>query len=401
MTDQSTPPPGTAGPQPARAEIEAGLGAIRHLSVGIGPRPPCSEAESRAAGYVATELRRMGLEPRTETFRSGRSFGPAQLLIFGLALAGSLLQRVRGLRTVGHGLAALGVYTAIREGRFSSHGPAWLLRNRESRNVFTTIPPRREASRTVCLVSHLDSSRSGLIFHPRVTPHLGTLVGAAGGAALLQPVAGPLERLRVLRPVVQVSRLLVALAVGLITERELRGEDVPAANDNASGVGACLALAHSLTRAPLDDTRVVILTTGSEESGPLGIRDFLSRHDTDGWIFINFDGVGADAPLRVLAREGGGLTPAEADPELLALAAAVGAADPDLGAPPLDYGSGLPYDSTPVLVADGRAISVVNQGEGAIPDYHWPSDRMDRISPEAFGRAVRFGRALLDRIDRG
>lgn len=392
-------------PDPARAselpESRYGLSVIERLSVGIGPRPPGSAAETEAAGYVARELEKLDLIPEVETFRSGRSFGPTYLMVFGLALAGSLLQRLPGFRSAGHALAGLGAYTAIQEGRFSRRGPAWLLRRRESRNVFATIEPEADASRTVCLVSHLDSSRSGLMFHPRVTPRLGTLIRAVGGAVLLQVVAGPLERIRWLRSAVWASRLLSFLAFTLVAEREIRGEDVPGANDNASGVGACLALARSLERTPLETTRVVILITGSEESGPLGIRDFLSRHDTDGWIFLNFDGVGADAPLRVLVREAGGLAPVNADPGLLAHAAAIGAVNPELAAPPLDLGSGLPYDATPVLAAGGRAISVVNQGEGAIPDYHWPTDRMDRISAETFDLALRFGRALLERIDRG
>ena len=49
---------------------------------------------------------------------------------------------------------------------------------------------------------------------------------------------------------------------------------------------------------------------------------------------------------------------------------------------PLAGGSGLPYDSTPVLVSGGRAISIVNQ-DGAIPNYHWPSDSFSEISKSA------------------
>lgn len=216
----------------------------------------------------------------------------------------------------------------------------------------------------------------------------------------MQVVSRPLSLLPGARLLDRGSRLLLALGLGLVVERELFGEDVAGANDNASGVGACLALARSLAKSRLTRTRVVVLVTGSEESGTLGMRDFLERHDTRDWRFINFDGVGAKAPLRVLAREGGPLAALAADPGLLDLAAEIGREQPELVAPPLDHGSGLPYDSTPVLAAGGRAISVVNQGDGAIPDYHWPSDRMERISPEHFGRAVRFGRALLDRIDR-
>ena len=77
----------------------------------------------------------------------------------------------------------------------------------------------------------------------------------------------------------------------------------------------------------------------------------------------------------------------------------VGAERPELRAEPLDHGSCLPYDATPILQAGGRAISVVNQ-DGPIPDYHWPTDTADRVSGPAFRRAIGFGIELLRRLDR-
>ena len=50
------------------------------------------------------------------------------------------------------------------------------------------------------------------------------------------------------------------------------------------------------------------------------------------------------------------------------------------------------------MAAGGKAISVVNQ-EGAIPNYHWPTDTADRISAPAFRLAVEFGAALVRHLD--
>lgn len=377
-----------------------GLEVTRYLSEVIGPRPPCSQAEADAAAWVAGEFRSLGLEPTIEAFKSGRSFGPGYMAVFGLALAGSALQRRRRWRTIGYGLAALAAGTAIAEGRNSKVNPLRLLRGKVSRSVHAEVTPGACDGQTVCLISHLDSSRSGLMFHPAVTPRLGLLVAGAGVSTLLQTVSGVLAGFRGFRQLDRLARLFVLIGLMLVAEREVRGKDVPGANDNASGVGACLELARRLTRDPLARTRVVVLVTGSEESGTLGMRNFLDRHRTSDWVFINFDGVGADAPLRVLAKEGGPLGAEAADARLLELAAEIGRANPELIAPPLKHGSGLPYDSTPVLTAGGRAISIVNQGEGAIPDYHWPTDRFDHISLEAFNRAVRFAWRLLKEIDR-
>src|SRR5690606_6526328 len=122
-------------------------------------------------------------------------------------------------------------------------------------------------------------------------------------------------------------------SAAMVLERELRGEQVPGANDNASGVAACLNLARHFAESPLEHSRLVVLVSGSEESGVIGMREFLRNYETDGWLFINFDGVSADAPLRVLSREGGP-TGERADPGLLAAAMEVGREDSELEAWP-------------------------------------------------------------------
>lgn len=375
-------------------DLETGVEAIRVLSEEIGPRPSASDAEGQAASFVSSRLTEMGLSPRTTGFRSARSFGPAYLITFGLAIASGLIRRGPLRFAVGAAAALAG----IAGGKFGKAGPASLTKWSSSRNVSVAIEPSGDVSRTVCVVSHLDSSRSGLMFHPRVTPVLGNLV-ALNGVALLVQALDPLIGRGVGRLMIWKARAMCAMAFGLVLERELRGENVAGANDNASGVGACLALASRFSREPLSRTRVVILFTGSEESGVFGMSDFLASNDTRDWSFINFDGVSADASLRVLSKEGGPLGSVDADPELLRLAEEVGRRSPELEAIPLEHGSGLPYDATPVLASGGRAVSIVNQ-DGAIPDYHWPSDRFDRVSHAAFERAVSFGEQLLLELDR-
>lgn len=374
-------------------DIDDGIEGIRVLSREIGPRPSASAEEAAAALYISERLREMDLEPKTEEFRSSRSFGPAYLLTFGLAVTAGLFRR--GL--LRYALGGLAATLGIADSRFSRYGTSALVKHRTSRNVSAAIEPAGEAEQTVCLVSHMDSSRSGLMFHPRVTPVLGRLVAMAGVGLAVQAL-DPLIGRGPGRWVVRKARALCFLAFGLVLEREVRGENVAGANDNASGVGACVALASRFSRERLSRTRLVILVTGSEESGVHGMSAFLEAHETDGWLFVNYDGVSADAPLRVLSKEGGPLGAVDADPELLRLAEVVGRESEELEAPPLAHGSGLPYDATPVLLSGGRAMSVVNQS-GAIPDYHWPSDRFDNLSQTAFARAVRFGEALLLKID--
>ncbi|MBN8869363.1 MAG: M28 family peptidase [Solirubrobacterales bacterium] len=399
-----------AGDQPSEdVAIDADL--IDALSEGIGPRPPTSDREHVAAEVIAGELEELGLSTKIEEFASQRSFGPTYLVIFVLALLARPLSRSsREGRKIAGGMFGIGAAAlGVAEARFALWSPLNLLRTRKSQNVWAGIEaparPGTESAggdagdprRTICLVSHMDSSRSGLMFHPAVTPHLGKLVGAAGLAVMINALAPLLNVLLPGRLLTGAARLLIGASAAMVVERELRGEDVPGANDNASGVAACLDLAAHFTEHPLENSRLVILVTGSEESGVIGMRDFLRNYDTEGWLFVNFDGVGADAPLRVLARENGSVG-SKVDAEMLAAAEEVGAECPELEARPLLDGSGLPYDATAVLARGGRAISIVNQ-EGAIPDYHWPTDTADRVSVEAFSRAVRFGATLIRKLD--
>ena len=370
-------------------------GLIHQLASDIGPRPSASPEERAAARLISSRLADMGLHPLTESFRSQRSFGPTYLLVFSLALLAGPLGRFSRLAAGFSAFSSL--LLGLGELRFPARSPLNLLRTKTSQNVTATIEPAGECRQTICLVSHMDSSRSGLMFHPSVTPSLGKLVEATTAAVLVNAISTLLPGRRAVRSAGSLARAAICAAAAVVLHREVRGINVAGANDNASGVAASLCLARSLVDQPLEHTRVVVLVTGSEESGVIGMREFLASTDTEGWVFLNFDGVSADAPLRVLSRENGPLGP-RPDKELLDAADLVGRRSPELRARPLQDGSGLPYDATPVLVRGGRAISIVNQ-EGAIPDYHWPTDTVEKISEAAFSRAVRFACELVEDLD--
>jgi Iap family predicted aminopeptidase len=57
-----------------------------------------------------------------------------------------------------------------------------------------------------------------------------------------------------------------------------RSEVVPGANDNLSAVAVLVALAHELRERPPDGVRVILLSTGSEESFMEGMQGFGRRH---------------------------------------------------------------------------------------------------------------------------
>lgn len=371
---------------------------VSALADGIGPRRPTSEAELRAADLVRDRLRDVGVEAAAESFAGYSSFAWPYGVIGVLSCLPALLPR--GRRVLRGVVAGAGAAALASEGGLTWTPLSALLSGRRSANVVATIEPRGAPSRTLCLMAHLDSSRSGLLFEPRLAGLLQRWIVAQSLATLLLPAEPLLARFRVGRAAVALARGVCLLGLGLLAERELRGVDVPGANDNASGAAVVAALAAEIAAAPLGSTRVVVLINGCEEAGVLGAQAFLRSRDTRGWLFLNFDGVGAPATLR-FARAEGLLRRWPADPALSAIAERLSADRRELRLQPAEGPIGLTYDATAVLARGGRALTLVAGDRGRIPNYHQPSDTVANLDPAALGRALEVGRELVAAVERG
>ena len=371
---------------------------IELLAGDVGPRRPCSRSERIAAQLVSERMQAEGLEPTLESFGGYSTFGLPFGLITGLAVAPAALPpRARMARsllalTAGGALAAEGSLT---------HTPlSDALARQSSQNVVATIEPDGRAERTLCLMAHLDSSRSGLIFHPRVVGLLGRWIALNSALVLAGAVAEPLlGHTSRGRDALAAGRAALAAGLALLLERELRGEDVPGANDNASGCAVVLALASRIAASPLASTRVVVLLTGCEEAGTLGARAFLDRHNTGGWLFLNFDNVAGPGTVRFLTREGV-ISHWPADGGLCRVAAEVARRRPDLRMAPEPNPAGLTYDSSPVLARGGRALTLSVQ-DGFIPNLHRPTDTVENVDPGGVRRTLDAGAELIAAIDSG
>ena len=249
-------------------------------------RPPASAGEREAAEWLRGELERLGAPARIEEERATGSFAvPVALLATAGALAG-LTRGARGLAAA----AGLGAAAAIADD--VSGGP----------HVFRRLLPRRttanvvaeagdpDGAETVVFVAHHDAANGGLVFHPgpnhwvadtfpgwyakqETSPPLMQLVVAGPALAGL----GALLGVRPLRRTGGVLALLAALAVGDIALRRV----VPGANDNLAAVAVLTELARLLRDEPVAGVRVLLLSTGSEESFMEGMRGFVARHAAD------------------------------------------------------------------------------------------------------------------------
>ncbi|MGH2957567.1 MAG: M28 family metallopeptidase [Solirubrobacterales bacterium] len=371
---------------------------VRLLADEIGPRRPTGPAERLAAERVRDELGSEGLAAQLEEFRGLSTFAAPVGAVVGMALAAGALPRRRWLaRSL---LAAAAGAHLIVEGGLVRTPVTDVLSRRRSQNLVATIEPAEDAERTICLLCHLDTSRSGLLFHPSLIGHLTPWLKAQSAAVLVQSAEPLLGRSRSGRLALAGCRALLATAAALLLERELRGEDVPGANDNASGVAVVAQLALELLADRPRRSRIVVLMTGCEEAGMLGAQAFLRSRDTSGWLFLNFDNVGGAAPLHYLPQEGI-VQKWDADSALASIAAAIARDRPELGLRAAERPIGLTYDATPVMARGGRAITFVAADDGVIPNYHWPTDTTENVDPGALERGLEVGRLLVGAIDRG
>jgi hypothetical protein len=246
-------------------------------------RPSASEGERRAAEWLAAELTAAGCrEVRTEQERAhGGYWWPLGLLNAGAALAA--LAGRRAAAVVG-GLSAAAVYDDVSGGRLwfrrraLPHRPTW--------NVVAEAGDP-QGRRTVVVIAHHDAAHSGLVFHPALPrTAMRRLPGLHARSSQSVPILfgvflGPLlvglwglVGGRAARTAGLVFSLGATAVMAEIGARPV----VPGANDNLSAVAALVALAHRLRDDPPDGVRVILLSTGSEESFMEGMQAFGRRH---------------------------------------------------------------------------------------------------------------------------
>lgn len=276
-------------------------------------RASASEGEHRAADWIAERLRQEGCEAHVEQERAhGTYWWPLGLLCGLGALAG--LSRRRWVRLLAGGASAALIADDISGGRLWFR--RWALPRRPTWNVVAQVGDP-QAERTVVLVAHHDAARWSLLFSPHVVPWFGehfprllershttppVMLPVFGGPALVA-LSGLLGS-RLLR----VAGTVVSLG-GAATFTEIGSRStVPGANDNLSGVAVLLGVARLLRERPAPGLRVLLVSTGSEESFMEGMQAFAARHfdslPRERTHFVCVDTVGSP---RLMQLEGEGM----------------------------------------------------------------------------------------------
>jgi hypothetical protein len=371
-------------------------------------RPSASDGERLAADWVAGRFEALGVNVRVEVERAhGHYWLPLALLTGAAACAG--WASLRGRRKLGFAagaLASAAIWDDLTGGR--RHFRRLLLPKRNTYNVVAELGPAA-AERTVVLMAHHDAAHSGLIFHPAIPafawrrfpalierndtspplmfPVLAGPAAVAGGSALGS------------KALTLAGTVLSTGAVPVFADIGAR-DAVPGANDNATGVVALLALARALVERPTSSVRVILVSTGSEESIMEGMQAFAERHfqslPVERTFILCVDTVGSP---HLTALRGEGMLKMYDYP-----ARALGLVD-DIAKeagiwlfPNLRLRNAT--DGLFALKAGYQSACLASVTDYKAPaNYHWPSDTAENVDYGTLADSVRLCEALVRRLD--
>jgi hypothetical protein len=364
-------------------------------------RPSASDGERRAAEMIAARLRSLGCRVEVEEERAHGGYWWPVGLVNGVAASAGLfaLRRRRlGFRAIAAVLAGIGAAALWDD---LGHGRRWfrraLLPYRSTWNVVAEAGDPA-AERTVVLIAHHDAAHSGLIFHPvlpRIPLKLMPRSHAKAGrsfpllyAVWLGPVMVCAGALIGVRRVLGAGAALAAGATVAMTDIGLRAV-VPGANDNLAAVGALVATATALRDQPLEGVRVLLVSTGSEESFSEGMQGFGHRHfselDPDRTEMVCLECLGGPTLIVI---EGEGMLRMRDYPSDTREALAGAAADLDI---PIVRGlrTTAATDAIIPLLAGYRVATLASVDDTKLPmNYHWPSDRPEALHWSTIEQAI-------------
>jgi Peptidase family M28 len=373
-------------------------------------RASASPGERRAAQDIAREMETLTDRVALESERAhGTYWWPLGLLTGAAALAGLSGRRLLAL-AVG-AVGAAGVRDDI------TGGSLWFRRvlpQRETVNVVAEFGPP-DADTTVLFIAHHDAAHSGLVFHPGLPRAIGrrfpdqlertnttppTMWAAFIGPLLIALGAllgGRRGRSRAGRALSGAGVALSAGHAAAMVDIGLRPV-VPGANDNLTGVAVLLSLAHALHADP-PALRVILLSTGSEESFMEGMQAFGRRHfgelERRTTRVVCLDTVGS--PRLTLLEGEGMLGIRDYDEELKALI------DECAQSEGLELVRDLRFrNATDALIAMKAGFPSAMLGsvdEFKIPsNYHWPTDTAENVDYASVADAARLCWRVLARV---
>jgi hypothetical protein len=367
-------------------------------------RPSASEGERRAAEWLVARYAELGAEARIEAEPAhGTYWWP---LGIGAALGAlGAVAGLRGRRLLGTVLGAIGAAGIADDFPPGQRRLRRVLRKRTTYNVVCELGDP-DAERTVVVISHHDSAHSGLVFHPQIpliADRLGLIEKSDTSPMLMAPVVGGplLAALGALSGRRLLSKVGLFLGIGSVAAMADIGlrKVVPGANDNGTSVVAELALAQRLIADPPPGVRVILLSTGSEESFSEGMKAFGERHfpslPRESAFFLCLESVGS--PHLLALRGEGFLKMQEYPPRALALIDGL-AEEMDIWLyPNLRLHNGT--DGLESLAAGYETVALCGCTDLKQPaNYHWSHDLAENVDFDTVADAIRLSEAAIRRL---
>ena len=369
-------------------------------------RGSATEGEAEAARLLSEMLTQRGLDPIFERETVVGGYWQST----GLAAATSVLAGVLGGRSRRAGaLLAAGAAALMAD---DVDNGVHLLRRALPRRTTTNLlawAGDPNAPETVVIVAHHDAAHTGLLFHPglvalvnRVAPgwyakqttstHTGCLLVLGPALVALSSALG-LRRLRRFGTCWSAATAAVLADVA-------RSPVVAGANDNLSAVAVLLAMAEEFVKHPATGVRLLLLSTGSEESFMEGMRGFVRRHrselDPASTRFLALECVGS--PHLILIEGEGMLRMRDYDSSLRdELQAAADEVEVDLWRG-LRLGAGG-TDALPALRSGYRSACIAACTDLKVPaNYHWKTDVPENLCWGTIERAALVATRLVRRV---
>jgi hypothetical protein len=367
-------------------------------------RPSASDGERRAAEWLVAQFAELGAEARIEAEDAHGTYWWPQGIGAALGTIGALLS-LRGRRFLGGLFGLLGAAGIADDFPPRLRRLRRLLLRRTTYNVHCELGDP-DAERTIVVIAHHDAAHSGIVFNPKpaqVADRFGLIDKTDTSPPLMWPVlGGPL--LAVLggltgkRLLAKLGLLFSAGAVAAMADIGAR-QVVPGANDNGSSVVALLALARRFAAEPPQGVRVVLLSTGSEESFSEGMKAWGERHfpvlSRESTFFLCLESLGS--PHLLVLRGEGFLKMFEFSPRALAFMDGL-AEEMDVElVPNLRVRAGT--DGLESLAA-GYETAVLCSCDDLkqASNYHWPTDIAANINFTTIERAVDLSQEAVRRL---
>lgn len=387
-----------------------------------------TDAERRAALWLAGELRRAGRSARIETFWCRPNWALTHAWHAALGLAGSLT--AVGSPRVGGALILVALLSVIADGVFGVSLGRRLTPERASQNVVSDagneasgqaqgLRTRRGRSPTpgpvhLIITANLDAGRTGLIHRApvrraaarlrplaggRLPGWLGWLVISLAGALAIAVVRLNGDHSTIVGVLQLVPTVALVLTVALLLDQATAAFG-PAAGDNGSGVAAAVTLARALHTAPPGRMHVDLVLQGAGDGHAIGLQRYLRARrgqlDRTNTIVLGICACGAGDPRWWISE--GQLVPVAHFAPLRRLAAAAAGQVPHLRAGPTRTRTASPALPATMKRLPSLALGALDRDD--LPTRtHTAADTIDNVQSASVQRTVELALLLVDEVD--